>query len=77
MIVRGSEANGVSAQAEERRLRQIDLAAQAKHHRETEHRDRKGGRLHQDVVDIAVEPHRGGQRHQDGGADEIRQMTQQ
>ncbi len=77
MIVRGAEADGIGAETEERRLRQIDLAAQAEHDRETEHRDRKGRRLHQDVVDVAVEPHRGGERHQDGGADEIRQMTQQ
>ena len=77
VVVGGSDADGIGAEAEERRLRQIDLAAQAEHDRETEHRDREGRRLHQDVVDVAVELHRGGERHQDRSADEIRQMAQQ
>ena len=64
VIVRGADADGIGAETEERRLRQIDLAAQAEHDRETEHRDRKRRRLHQDVVDVAVELHRGGERHQ-------------
>ena len=64
VVVRRSDADGIGAEAEERRLRQVDLAAQAEHDRQTEHRDRKGRRLHQDVVDVAVELHRGGERHQ-------------
>ena len=75
--VGGSDADGIGAEAEERRLRQIDLAAQAEHDGQAEHRDRKRRRLHQDVEDIAVEPHHGGHGHQDRRGDEIGQMAQQ
>ena len=77
VIVGGADADRIGAETEKRRLRQIDLAAQAEHDRKPEHRDRERRRLHQDVVDIAVELHRRGERHQIGGADEIRQMPQQ
>ncbi|OIQ68716.1 hypothetical protein GALL_496890 [mine drainage metagenome] len=77
MVVRRAKPDGVGAQTEKCRLREIDLPAKAEHDRKPEHRDRKGGRLHQDVVNIAVELHRGGERHDDGRAREIRQVTQQ
>ena len=77
MVVRCSNTDGIGAQTKKCRLRQIDLPAQAQHDRETEHRDGECHGLHQDVVDIAVELHRGGERHQDRGDDEIRQVTQQ
>src|ERR1700755_2592400 len=54
------------------RLRQIDLSTQAEHAREAQPGDREHRRLHQDVEDVTVEPHGGGERHHDGRADEIR-----
>jgi hypothetical protein len=77
LVVGSSDSDRIGAEPEKCRLRQIDLAAEAKHDRQAEHRDRKGRGLHQDVVDIAVELERGGERHHDRGADEIRQVTQQ
>src|ERR1700722_5248728 len=77
MIVRRAEADSIGTEAEKRRLRQIDLPTQAEHDREAEHRDRKRGRLHQDVVDVAVELHGGDEGNEDRGANEIWQVTQQ
>ena len=77
MEIGGADTDRVSAEAEECRLRQIDLAAQAEHDRESEHRDRERRRLHQDVEDVAVEPHARGERHQHRGRNEIRQVPNQ
>ena len=51
----GAEPDRIGAEAEEGRLREIDLAAQAEHDGKPEHGDRIGRRLHQDVQDVAVE----------------------
>ena len=74
MQVGGTEPDRIGAEAEERGLGEIDLAAEAEHDGKPEHRDRERGRLHQDVEDIAVEPQRGRERDQHGRADEIRQV---
>ncbi|WP_218673606.1 hypothetical protein, partial [Burkholderia cenocepacia] len=55
-------------------LRPIDFSAQAEHDRQSEHRDREGRGLEQDVQHVAVELHAGGERHQRRGAQEIRQV---
>src|SRR5580693_5304929 len=41
VIVRRTEPYGIGAEAEKRRLRQIDLATQAEHDGKAKHRDRK------------------------------------
>jgi hypothetical protein len=76
LVIRRSNTDSVSTETEERRLRQVDLATETEHDREAEHRDRKRGRLHQDVEDVAVEPHGRGERDERRRADEIRQMTE-
>ena len=77
MQIRRADADRIGAEPEERGLRQIDLAAQAEHDREAEHRDRERGGLEQDVVNVSVEVHVGRKHDQDGRADEVRQMPDQ
>ena len=77
MIIRRADPHRIGAEAEKRRLRQVDLATQAEHDRQAEDGDRKRRRLHQDVVDVAVELKGAGQRDDNRAADKIRQVPQQ
>ena len=76
MIIRRADPHRIGAEAEKRRLRQIDLATQAEHDRQAEDGDRKRRRLHQDVVDVAVELEGARKHHDNGGAHKIRQVPQ-
>ncbi len=73
----GAEPDGIGTKAEERRLRQVDLAAKTQHDAKPEHGDRERGRLQQDVEDVAVETHACCERDQDGSGDKIRHMADQ
>ena len=53
-VIHGSQTDRISAQAKKRGLRQIDLATQPQHNRETHHRDGIGHSLHQNIGDIGI-----------------------
>ena len=77
LIVRRADADGVSAEAEKRRLRKIDLAAQAEHDGQPEYGDRESRRLHQDVEYVAVEAHRRSEGHDDCNTDKVWRVADQ
>ena len=55
MQIDRAEPDRIGTEAEEGGLREIDLAAQAEHDGEPEHRDRIGRGLDEDVQDVVVE----------------------
>jgi len=63
MEVGRPETDGIGTKAEEGSLRQVDLAAQAKHDGQTEDRDRIAGRLHQDVHHVIGQGQQPYRRH--------------
>ena len=58
-----AQAHRIGAEAEEGRLRQVDLPAQAQHHGQAEHGNRVAGRLHQDMHGVVGQGHPADQRH--------------
>lgn len=73
-IIGGAQADRVGADAEERRLRQIDLPAQPEHDGKSEHRDRVGSGLHQDIQPIPIQRGARRDRDDDRAGDEIADM---
>ena len=71
-----AERHRVGADAEERRLPEMDLPGVAEHHRHAEHGDRIGRRLHEDVQDVGVDLEEVGQQRQRDG-DQQQQRQQQ
>src|SRR5208282_617383 len=54
LIIHRAECHRISADAEERRLGDVDLSAIAEHDDEAEYADRVGRRLHEDVEVVAL-----------------------
>ena len=74
-VVDRPESDAIGAEREERRLREIDLAAKSKHDRQAENGDRVSRRLHQNIGDIAIGLDGCGERHQNGRGERVEEVS--